>query len=172
MNSGWLNKRIASLCMAAACTQWPLGCASTPGECNPKEVDFFKNTSCLVSGAYGERKRGLESDLAAEQARNKAFRSVLAELQVEQVETRMTVHAREQAYARLDTAWRSLKQNLAGQMKRSRTLAARVRQIDGTVSARKASDPRAGVAQRRAVRDDLSRQITLLERELDAGVHH
>lgn len=171
MSAGALNNPIAVLCMAAVCSQCLLGCASTPGECNPKEVDFFKNTGCLVSGAYGERQRGLERDLAAEQARNKAFRSVLAELQAEQVETRMTLHEREQAYARLDAAWRRLKQGLAGQMKESRTLAARVKQIDGMVKGRRAADTGADVAQRRAVRDDLRRQITLLERELDAGVH-
>ena len=171
MNPGGLNHPITFLCMTLACSQWLTGCASTPAECNPREVDFFKNTGCLVSGAYRERQQGLETDLAGEQARNQAFRSVLADLQAEQVETRMTLHEREQAYARLDAAWRNLKQRLAAQMKTSRTLAARVKRIDGTLKGRKAADTGADAARRRAVRDDLSRQITLLERELDAGVH-
>ena len=160
-----------SLVLVAACGLPLFGCATTPGQCDPREVDFFKNTGCLASGAYGERQRAMQATLGEEQRRNAAFRAVLTELKAEQTKISRQLGARQAEYTRLDAAWRRLKQSLASDMKASPALADRVQRIDREVAARKAEDGAADVAKRRATRDDLQRQVTLLEKELDVGVY-
>ncbi len=147
------------------------GCATTAGQCDPSSPDFFKNTGCLVSGAYGERQRAMQSTLDQEQSRNAAFRAVLAELQAEQAAVKGQLSARQGEYARLDAAWRNLKQSLAAESKTNRDLAARVDAIDGSVASRKDTDSSADVAARRAARDDLKLKVSMLEQELSAGVY-
>ena len=159
------------LVLVAACGLPLFGCATTPGQCDPREVDFFKNTGCLASGAYGERQRAMQATLGEEQRRNAAFRAVLTELKAEQTKVSRQLGARQAEYTRLDAAWRRLKQSLASDMKASPALADRVQRIDREVAARKAEDGAADVAKRRATRDDLQRQVTLLEKELDVGVY-
>ncbi len=153
--------------MAAALAASLVACATTPGQCDPKNVDFFKNTSCLASGAYSERQRSLRSTLESEQSQNAAFRAVLAELQVEQAQVKGQLRGRQAEYARLDAAWGDLKRSLAGQIQQNRSLGARVGQIDSEVKGRKGADP----AKQRETRDQLQRQIVLLEQELNAGVY-
>lgn len=165
-----MNGRIA-LVVVAACSLPLFGCATTPGQCDPREVDFFKNTGCLASGAYGERQRAMQTTLGEEQRRNNAFRAVLGELKAEQTRVNKKLGARQADYARLDASWRRLKQSLASEMKASPALAGRVQRIDREVAARKAADGAADAAKRRATRDNLQRQVTLLEKELDVGVY-
>jgi hypothetical protein len=147
------------------------GCATTAGECDPSTADFFKNTSCLASGAYGERQRAMQATLAAEQSRNDAFRAVLAELRAEQSQVSSQLGARQSDYARLDAAWRELEQSLAAETKTNRALASRIAALDSSVQARKQVDSGADLAAKQAKRDDLERKLSLLERELAAGVY-
>lgn len=147
------------------------GCATTAGQCDPTSRDFFKNSSCLVSGAYGERQRAMQSTLDQEQSRNAAFRAVLAELQAERAAVKGQLSARQGEYARLDAAWRNLKQSLAAESKTNRDLAARVDAIDSSVASRKEADSSADVASRQAARDDLKLKVSMLEKELSAGVY-
>jgi len=165
-----MKNRIA-IFLGAAWGTTLTGCATTPGQCDPKSVDFFKNTSCLASGAYGERQRDMQATLSIEQNRNAAFKAVLAELEAEQTRVKGQLKTRQADYARLDGAWRKLKQSLADEMQSSRSLARRVDQIDSGVKARAGSDGTADAAAKRATRDQLQRQIQLLEKELDAGVY-
>ncbi len=153
--------------IAATLVAWLAGCATTPGQCDPKEVDFFKNTGCLASGSYAQRQRTLQSTLASEQSQNAAFRAVLSELQAEQTQVKGQLRARQSDYARLDTAWGNLKRSLHGQLQQNRALAARIEEIDGGVQSRRGAD----AAKQRETRDQLQRQIVLLEQELNAGVY-
>ncbi len=143
------------------------GCATTTGECDPSSVDFFKNTSCLASGAYAQRQRDMQSTLAGEQDRNTAFKAVLAELQAEQARVKGQLRGSQARYGRLDAAWGDLKRSLDRQTRENQTLAARVSQIDGEMTGRKGGDS----ATQQATRDQLKRQVGQLQKELDAGVY-
>ena len=147
------------------------GCATTPGECDPTARDFFKNTGCLASGAYGERQRAMQATLAQEQGLNASFRSVLSELQAEQSKVTGDLSSRQADYARLDAAWGDLKRSLAAETKANRALAARVSAIDSSVQSRKAADVGSDVAAKQAARDDLKLKVSMLEKELAAGVY-
>ena len=166
-----MNKLICPLFLLIGASLALAGCATTPGECDPTKESFYNNTSCLASGAYAQRQRNLQTELAAEQSRNAAFKAVLEELQLEQAQVRSTLKAREVRYARLDAAWADLKRSLRAEQQQNAVLASRIEQIDREVEARKA--PIAGTdAERKAqVRDDLQRKVSLLQQELDAGVY-
>lgn len=140
-----------------------VGCATTPGECDPSRADFFNNTSCLASGAYAQRQRDLESTLASEQSRNQAFKTLLADLQTEQTAVRSDLQARQAAYRRADESWRQIKRSLAAESGANPALATRVRQIDDDFARAEAGKV--------AERDALANKVKLLQRELDAGVY-
>lgn len=147
------------------------GCATTPGACDPTSRDFFKNTGCLASGSYGERQRAMQATLAQEQSLNASFRSVLSELQAEQSKVKGDLSSRQADYARLDAAWGDLKRSLAAETKANRELAARVSAIDSSVQSRKAADAGTDVVAKQAARDDLKLKVSMLEKELAAGVY-
>lgn len=163
--------RLFLSCLAAALATSIAGCASTPGQCDPSKADFFNNAGCLVSGSYAERKRGLESELASEQSRNESFRILLADLKAEQAEVKSTLRTRQAAYARVDAAWRNLRSSLSKEMRKSPALRSRVQQIDAEVKERKRADSGGDAAKKSATRESLQRQVTQLERELEAGVY-
>jgi hypothetical protein len=166
-----LIHRTALAACAVAFAAILAGCATTPGECDPTSRDFFKNTGCLASGAYGERQRAMQATLAQEQSLNASFRTVLSELQAEQSKVKGDLSSRQADYARLDAAWGDLKRSLAAETKANRELAARVSAIDGGVQARKAADAGTDVAAKQAARDDLKLKVSMLEKELAAGVY-
>lgn len=139
------------------------GCATTPGACDPSREDFLNNTSCLASGAYQQRQRDLESTLSAEQGRNRAFRILLADLELEKTATRSDLRAQQAAYARAEASWRQIKSSLASESKNNPALATRVRQIDEDLSGLEAG--------KRAERDALANRVRLLQQELDAGIY-
>ncbi|QVL49609.1 MAG: hypothetical protein KFB96_03635 [Thiocapsa sp.] len=147
------------------------GCATTPGACDPTSRDFFKNTGCLASGSYGERQRAMQRTLDQEQRLNASFRSVLSELQAEQSKVKGDLSSRQADYARLDAAWGDLKRSLAAETKANRELAARVSAIDSSVQSRKAADAGTDVVAKQAARDDLKLKVSMLEKELAAGVY-
>jgi hypothetical protein len=138
------------------------GCATTPGACDPTRADFFSNTSCLASGAYQQRQRDLESELSAEQERNRAFKALLADLQAEQTAVRSDLRARQAAYNRARANWQRIKQSLAAERSANPRLDARVKKID--------QDMGSAAAGKQAERDALLDQVRLLEQELDAGM--
>ncbi len=139
------------------------GCATTPGACDPTREDFFNNTSCLASGAYGQRQRDLQSTLASEQGRNRAFKTLLADLEAQQAAGRSDLRAQQAALARAEASWRQIKQSLASASRDNPALASRVRIIDEDMSGLEAS--------KRAERDALANQVKLLQQELDAGIY-
>lgn len=147
------------------------GCATTPGDCDPTSRDFFKNTGCLASGSYGERQRAMQRTLDQEQRLNASFRSVLSELQAEQSKVKGDLSSRQADYARLDAAWGDLKRSLAAETKANRELAARVSAIDSSVQSRKAADAGTDVVAKQAARNDLKLKVSMLEKELAAGVY-
>jgi hypothetical protein len=159
------------LAFAVALAASIAGCATTPGECDPTARDFFNNTGCLASGAYGERQRAMQATLDQEQRLNASFRSVLSELQAEQSKVKGDLSSRQADYARLDAAWGDLKRSLAAETKVNREFAARVSSIDSSVQARKAADTGNDVAAKQAARDDLKLKVSMLEKELAAGVY-
>ena len=149
--------------IAAGLSTGIAGCATTTGACDPTRADFFNNTSCLASGAYRERQRGLASTLASEQSRNRAFKNLLADLEAEQTSVRSDLNAQRAAYARADANWRQIKQSLAAATSSNPALKTRVRQIDEDMAAREAG--------KRAERDALANKVALLQQELDSGVY-
>lgn len=139
------------------------GCATTPADCDPSNADFFNNTSCLASGAYRQRQRDLQSTLSSEQSRNRAFKTLLADLEAEQAAVRSDLRTQQAAYARAQANWREIKRSLAAESSKNPALATRVRQIDEDLAAIEAN--------KRAERDSLANQVKLLQQELDAGVY-
>ncbi|HSO84159.1 hypothetical protein, partial [Thiocapsa sp.] len=123
------------------------------------------------SGAYGERQHAMQATLAREQGLNASFRSVLSELQAEQSKVKGELSSRQADYARLDAAWGDLKRSLAAETKANRALAARVSAIDSSVQSRKAADSGSDVSAKQAARDDLKLKVSMLEKELAAGVY-
>lgn len=147
------------------------GCTTSAERCDPTQRDFFNNTSCLASGAYGERQRAMQSTLDLERRRNAAFRAMLTELEAEQAQVRGQLRTREADYARLDSAWRALKQSLADESGTNPRLASRIEAIDSGVQARKGVDAGADANAKRQTRDDLRLKVSMLERELSAGLY-
>jgi len=166
-----VNRFICPLTVVISASLILGGCATTPGDCDPSKESFYNNTSCLASGAYKQRQRNLQTELAAEQSRNAAFKAVLAELQLEQSQVRTTLKAREARYARLDAAWRDLKRSLGTEQQQNAALASRIEQIDSEVEARKAPAIESEAKRKTQMREDLKRQVLLLQQELDAGVY-
>lgn len=149
----------------------PGGCASRSGDCDPAHPDFFRATACLAGGGYRERGRALATNLAAERGRHLAFHSVLTALAAEQDALSTQLQARTAAYAQLDAAWDALARDLAATRTANQALAARIAAIDARVQQRKAADAGPDLSARRAVRDDLRRQVALLEQELAVGLY-
>lgn len=139
------------------------GCATAPADCDPTQADFFNNTSCLASGAYRQRQRDLESTLSSEQSRNRAFKTLLADLETEKAAARSDLQAQQAAYARAQANWREIKRGLAAESNKKPALATRVRQIDENLAAIESD--------KRAERDSLANQVKLLQQELDAGIY-
>lgn len=164
-------KHLIQLALLAAAGTLIAGCASTPGQCDPKKEDFFNNTGCLTSGTYKQRQRDLESELSRERSRNAMFRALLADLEAEQAQVRGQLQAKQAAYASVDAAWRDVRSSLSSEMQRNGRLRSRVNQLDQRVSGRKSVDATGDLAKKRAVRDQLKSEILQLESELDAGVY-
>lgn len=140
-----------------------VSCATTPEQCNPNHPDFFNNVSCLGSGAYAQRQRDLESTLASERSRNRAFQTLLADLQTEHSAVRSDLRSQQAALQRADANWRQIRASLAAETRASPALATRVRQIDDDFASVQAGK----VAERNA----LANQVKLLQQELDAGIY-
>ena len=166
-----MNRTTCLLIVVIGTTLLLVGCATTPGDCDPGKDSFYNNTSCLASGAYRQRQRNLETELAAERSRNAAFQAVLAELRLEQSQARSTLKEREARYAKADAAWRDLKRSLDAERKQNAALSSRIDQIDNEVKARKSSAIEADAQRRLQARDSLKRQVSMLQQELDAGVY-
>jgi hypothetical protein len=147
------------------------GCATTPGECDPTARDFFKNTSCLASGSYAQRERDMQVTLAQERSRNESFRALLDELRAEEAQVKGQVKARQAESARLDRAWGKLKQDLraASAGGGGGALDSRIAGIDRDVQDLKKAEARGDDAAKSALRDNLKRRVSLLEKELEAG---
>jgi chromosome segregation ATPase len=147
-----------------------VSCATAPNDCDPRRADFFQNTSCLGSGSYETRQARLQSELAQEQQRNRAFRKVLAALEQEKVGVKSRLSASQSRYAGLDAAWRGLRRDLLQGNRESAELERQIASIDEQMARRKSAGT-GDVAQKVQERDDLRRRLSLLQQEIDAGVY-
>ena len=164
-----MNRIVLTAAAALGLSLALAACATTPGACDPAREDFFKNTSCLTSGAYRQREQNLQAEVARERRRNASFRIVLEEVQAEQAQTRGTLRSRQAAQSRLDAAWGDLKADLAGERRRDPALAERVQRIDRQMQERKAPAVQADPDRKRQELEDLKRQIRWMQSDLEAG---
>ena len=165
-----MTKTRKSVLIALSLSPLAAGCATTASECDPGRADFFKNTSCLASGAYDQRQADLQRDLAAEQQRNRGFNEVLAALEEEKAGVRSNLESRQSQYAKVDRAWQDLRRDLERGHSRNAALERQIASIDRQMARRKAAGPAESELKIRE-RDDLERRLSLLQREVDAGVY-
>jgi chromosome segregation ATPase len=154
-----------------ACSSTLGSCATSPDECNPHEASFFKNTSCLASGSYDTRQGRLQRELAKEHSLNRDFNAVLASLQEEQADTRGKLRHRQGEYASLTRAWQRLQSSLNQTYSGNRALEQQIRDIDRSVSGLKSRGERADLRAKEAQREALRRKVSLLQKEVDAGIY-
>lgn len=147
-----------------------VSCATTPGDCDPSRADFLRNTGCLASGAYETRQVRLQSELAREQQRNLGFREVLSALDAEKAAVASNLQASRSRYNRLDGAWQKLRGDLLRNDAENAALDRQIQSIDEQMSRRKNPGSADG-AQKAQERDDLRRRLSLLQKEIDAGVY-
>jgi len=155
----------------AACSSTLGACATSPDECNPHEASFFKNTSCLASGAYDTRQGHLQSELAKERSLNRDFNAVLAALQKEQADARGKLRHRQGGYASLTHAWKRLQNSLNQTYSGNRALEQQIRDIDRSVSELKSQGNKADQRAKEAQREALRQKVSLLQKEVDAGIY-
>jgi chromosome segregation ATPase len=155
----------------AACSSTLGSCATSPDECNPHEASFFKNTTCLASGAYDTRQGRLQRELAKERSLNRDFNAVLAALQEEQADTHGKLRRRQGEYASLTHAWKRLQSNLHQTYSGNRALEQQIRDIDRSVSELKSQGNEADLGAKEAQREALWRKVSLLQKEVDAGIY-
>lgn len=147
-----------------------VSCATTPEDCDPGRADFIRNTGCLASGAYETRQVRLQSELAREQQRNQGFRDVLTALDAEKAAIASNLQASQSRYNRLDGTWKQLRGDLLRNGAESAALERQILSIDEQMARRK-SPGSADTAQKVQERDDLRRRLSLLQKEIDAGVY-
>ncbi len=147
------------------------GCATSTQQCDPKKESFFNNTSCLASGAYGQREQALEAELQREQLRNAAFHTLQNELAADQAQVARTLQERQQEYDRLDQAWGNVKRSLGADAGANKHLQARIAEIEQDLATQKDPTATADATRRAEMRNDLKRKVLLLQQELDAGVY-
>ena len=145
-------------------------CTTTPEDCDPSRADFIRNTGCLASGAYETRQVRLQSELAREQQRNEGFRNVLNALDAEKAAVASNLQASQSRYNRLDGTWQKLRGDLLRNGAESAALERQIQSIDEQMVRRK-SPGTADTAQQAQERDDLQRRLSLLHKEIDAGVY-
>jgi chromosome segregation ATPase len=155
----------------AACSSTLGSCATSPDECNPHEASFLENTSCLASGAYDTRQGRLERELAKERSLNRDFHAVLAALQEEQADARGKLRHRQGEYASLTQAWQRLQNSLNQTYSGNRALEQQIQDIDRSVSELKSQGNKADQRAKEAQREALRRKVSLLQKEVDAGIY-
>ena len=147
-----------------------VSCATTPKDCDPSRADFIRNTGCLASGAYETRQVRLRSELAREQQRNQGFRDVLSALDAEKAAVASNLRASQSRYSRLDGTWQKLRGDLLRNGAESAALERQIQSIDAQMARRK-SPGSSDTAQKVQERNDLRRRLSLLQKEIDAGVY-
>lgn len=147
-----------------------ISCATTPEDCDPSRADFIRNTGCLASGAYETRQVRLQSELAQEKKRHQGFRNVLSALDAEKAAVASNLKESQSRYNRLDGTWQELRGDLLRHGAESATLERQIQSIDEQMARRK-SPGAADTAQKVQERDDLRRRLSLLQKEIDAGVY-
>ena len=145
-------------------------CSTAPEDCDPRRADFLRNTGCLASGAFGARQARLETELARERQRNRAFQAVLSALEEEKAAVASQLHAGKSRYERLDATWRQLRGELLRDSTESASLERQIRGIDEQMARRKSSGA-VDVEQKLQERESLRRRLSLLQSEIDAGVY-
>ena len=162
------RRRILTLGIAATLSG---GCATTPQQCDPRNENFFNNTSCLASGSYDQRQRNLEQTLRQERQRNTAFRDMLTELQAQRDQLSRSRYAQEQDYRRVDTGWNKVQRSLAPQIAENKRLERRIAQINRDLAESRALASSTDTARKTEIIKDLQHEVLMLQQELDAGVY-
>jgi septal ring factor EnvC (AmiA/AmiB activator) len=164
------SMRAHATCYLAVCSLILASCATSPDACNPREASFFKNTSCLASGAYDTRQGRLELELAKERGLSQDFHAVLAALEAEQADTRGQLRRRQGEYASLDQAWHRLQTRLSQAYGGNRALEQQIRDINRSLSELKSQSDEADLRAKEDQRAALRQKLSLLQQEVDAGI--
>lgn len=145
------------------------GCATTPGQCDPKNENFFNNTSCLASGSYATRQRNLEQGLQRQRQRNVTFQALLDDLETQREKLSQTRQTREHQYEQFNAMWRDIQRGLSTEIGENERLKRRIAQINEDLA--QSQSPNANPTRKAELIDDLKHEVLLLQQELDAGVY-
>jgi len=145
------------------------GCATTPEQCDPRNENFFNNTSCLASGSYATRQQNMERDLQRERQRNITFQALLNDLEAQRAQLSQTRRSREHQYEQFNAMWRDVQRNLSTEIAENERLKRRIAQINDDLA--QSQSPSAPPRQKVELIDDLKHEVLLLQQELDAGVY-
>jgi DNA repair exonuclease SbcCD ATPase subunit len=147
------------------------GCAVTPEACDPKQGGFVHSVGCLGSGAYGKRQEALEARLTHEHELNQAFRKLLASIEEEERRTKETLARKQAEYEEIDQAWKALSQLLQQRSQQNQQLAEQVQGMEQRIAQLKRSEDQTTRRKKQQQLEDLRRQVSSLQRELEAGMY-
>ena len=145
------------------------GCGATPETCAPDQGGFLRSSGCLATGAYAQRAQRLQSELERQRETNRAFKTLLISIESEKRRTKATIGAKQSEYEALDQAWRTLRRQLHERSRQNQRLAARIRDLENNLKQLRRPLPVPSAQEKQL--EDLRRQATLLQRELDAGIY-
>ncbi len=164
-----MNWNYPKTLLSAAALGLIAGCTATPETCDPDRGGFLHSTGCLAAGSYEQRERALTSDLEQEREINRAFRKLQVSIDWEKRQTEAQLASRQSEYEALDQAWRALRKQLDERGRRNRRLAEQVRDMDNNIA--KMKRPSNPPNEKEKQLDDLRRQATLLQQELEVGIY-
>lgn len=88
-------------------------CTTTPQECDPNvELSIFNKAGCKLSGSYDKRIEQKEKILLDEQATNRQFREIYANIKAQQEASSKSVAAKQAQQKRLNQSLQALTANL------------------------------------------------------------
>jgi chromosome segregation ATPase len=145
------------------------GCGATPETCAPDRGGFLHSSACLAAGSYEQREQRLQSELERQRETNRAFKKLLVSIEWEKRRTKAKIGAKQSEYEALDQAWRTLRRQLNERSKQNQRLAARIQELENNLKQLQRPVPAPGAKEKQL--EDLRRQATLLQQELDAGIY-
>jgi chromosome segregation ATPase len=163
-----MNRNKLKILLAAALGSIA-GCAATPETCDPDRGGFLQSTGCLATGSYEQRERTLNSELEREREINRAFRKLQVSIDWEKRQAEARLASTQSEYEALDQAWQALRRQLDERGRRNQILAKQVRDMDTNIA--KMKRPSNPPQEKEKQLNDLRRQATLLQQELEAGIY-
>lgn len=146
-------------------------CATSYEQCDPDKSGFVRAINCSMSPDYGyeARKRGMEQQVANQQALNNALRQWSATLKQEQLRTSEEKTAKEADYEALDRSWRQLRAAVEQTGVENEALSVQIERMEQQLSAMRR--PEVSTQKKQAILDGLKKQAELLNAELKAGLY-